>query len=87
MIRLGFAILPAIATVWLGVLSANAATEPGVAPDGHTLAAQTRHRPHVIIRPRRLGPDARRICQSWLAQEYRPSGTVITPQMRCWWEQ
>lgn len=53
------------------------------------LAAQTRRRPHVIILPRRLplSPDARRICASWLAQEYRVSGPVITPQLHCWWEQ
>jgi hypothetical protein len=43
----------------------------------------------VIIHPRhlRLSPNAKRICRAWLAQEFRPSGTVITPQMRCWWEQ
>lgn len=53
------------------------------------LTAQTRRRPHVIIRPRRLplSPNARRICASWLAQEYRVSGPVITPRLRCWWEQ
>jgi hypothetical protein len=32
------------------------------------------------------GPNAVRQCTSWLAQEYRPSGTVIVPHMRCWWE-
>jgi predicted small secreted protein len=32
------------------------------------------------------GPNAVRQCVSWLAPEYRPSGTVITPHMRCWWE-
>ncbi|MGH6768575.1 MAG: hypothetical protein ACRECO_06085 [Xanthobacteraceae bacterium] len=32
------------------------------------------------------GPNAVRQCRSWLAQEYRPSGTVIVPRMRCWWE-
>ena len=32
------------------------------------------------------GRDAVRQCTSWLATEYRPSGTVVTPQMRCWWE-
>jgi hypothetical protein len=33
-----------------------------------------------------LAPDAVRQCESWLATEYRPSGTVIVPRMRCWWE-
>ncbi len=32
------------------------------------------------------GPNAVRQCISWLAQEHRPSGTVIVPRMRCWWE-
>jgi hypothetical protein len=27
-----------------------------------------------------------RDCTSWLAQENRPSGPVIVPRMRCWWE-
>jgi hypothetical protein len=31
------------------------------------------------------GPNAVRQCVSWLATEHRPSGTVVTPQMRCWW--
>jgi hypothetical protein len=52
----------------------------------HQLAAQ--RRPQITIRPRhrRLSPNATRHCTAWLAKEYRPSGTVITPQMRCWWE-
>lgn len=32
------------------------------------------------------GPGYVRQCASWLATENRPSGTVITPQMRCWWQ-
>jgi hypothetical protein len=32
------------------------------------------------------GPNAVRQCTSWLATEYRLSGTVVTPQMRCWWQ-
>ena len=51
-------------------------------------AAQTQHRPHIVIRPRRIepGPNAKRHCRSWLAEEYRVSGPVIVPQMHCWWE-
>lgn len=30
------------------------------------------------------GP-AYRQCEDWYQTEYRPSGTVITPQMRCRW--
>jgi hypothetical protein len=32
------------------------------------------------------GPNAVRECTSWLAQEHRPSGTVVVPRMRCWWQ-
>jgi hypothetical protein len=32
------------------------------------------------------GRNAVRQCRSWLATEHRPSGTVVTPQMRCWWQ-
>jgi hypothetical protein len=44
-------------------------------------------RPQVIIHPRRsyLGPNATRHCDAWLAKEYRVSGTVVVPQMRCYW--
>jgi hypothetical protein len=31
------------------------------------------------------GPNAVRVCQSWLQREFRLSGPVITPQMRCRW--
>jgi hypothetical protein len=27
-----------------------------------------------------------RQCSSWLATEHRVAGTVLTPQMRCWWQ-
>lgn len=58
------------------------------ARDTQDLAAQTRRRPRITIHPRRIepGPSAKRQCQSWLAREYRISGPVIVPQMRCWWE-
>lgn len=26
-----------------------------------------------------------RQCTDWYALEHRPSGTVLTPHMRCWW--
>lgn len=31
------------------------------------------------------GPNAVRECRAWYAEEFRPSGTVIVPRMRCWW--
>ena len=32
------------------------------------------------------GPGFVRQCNSWLAQEARPSGVVIVPHSRCWWQ-
>jgi hypothetical protein len=31
------------------------------------------------------GPGYVRECNSALVQEFRPSGTVVVPQMQCWW--
>ncbi len=31
------------------------------------------------------GPNAARVCSAAYVQEYRPSGTVITPRMNCYW--
>ncbi len=57
------------------------------APFTREFAAQKK-RPRVTIYPRhvRPGPYAKRQCYSWLVTEYRVSGPVIAPQMRCWWE-
>ena len=48
----------------------------------HEYSAQAR--PRITIHPSRR--DATRHCRSWLAKEYRVSGTVIVPKMSCWWE-
>jgi hypothetical protein len=76
-------------TVLAGVLLAGSSSPVSAQDTGHAmrqLAAQ--RRPRIIVRPRHrhLSPNATRHCMAWLAKEYRPSGTVITPQMRCWWE-
>ena len=66
---------------------------------GVALSAQQRKRPRIRIVPRQPaaypyprpgdyswpGPNAVRQCADWYTTEYRPSGTVITPQMRCRW--
>ena len=31
------------------------------------------------------GPNAVRVCSDWYRTEMRPSGRVVTPQMRCRW--
>ena len=31
------------------------------------------------------GPNARRVCSGGLVTEYRPSGAVVVPRLRCRW--
>jgi hypothetical protein len=51
----------------------------------YEFAAQSR--PRITIHPRyHPGPNSVRYCRSWLTKEYRLSGPVIVPQMRCWWD-
>jgi hypothetical protein len=68
----------------VGLLAAAAGTSESYAST--KLAAQSR--PRITVHPRRVhpGPNARRYCRSWLAKEYRVSGPVVVPQMRCRWE-
>lgn len=39
-------------------------------------------RPRIEINPPRL---LYRRCVDWYELQHRPSGTVLYPQMRCWW--
>jgi hypothetical protein len=69
---------------------AQTATPAQISSDGAAMRHALVH-PPVRIRVHPLaqsypGPDAVRRCASWLAPEYRLSGTVIVPKMRCWWE-
>ena len=64
---------------------------PAAAQDAESATPRRAHHPPARIRVHPLaqsypGPDAVRQCTAWLAPEYRPSGTVIVPRMRCWWE-
>ena len=42
-----------------------------------------RKAPRVYVEPNLLAWHRR--CVDWYAIEHRPSGTVLTPQMRCRW--
>jgi hypothetical protein len=58
------------------------------APAATDISAQRRRPPtrlRVTPRGRYLPPTAQRACEAWYAPEYRPSGTVIVPRMRCRW--
>jgi hypothetical protein len=91
------ALLAAVSAGFLAPASAGSNDQPAQAPasynsssDGsgysYEFAAQSRTR--ITIHPRRTYPgrNAKRHCRSWLAKEYRVSGPVIVPQMRCWWD-
>jgi hypothetical protein len=72
--------------------------QPGMARASSEASAQSRPRPRVRIyrndRPLYApdvyprynpGPNAVRDCTATYVQEFRPSGTVITPRMNCFW--
>jgi hypothetical protein len=53
-----------------------------------TAQARRRRAPTQLIITRQrtyLPPTAVRTCDAWYEQEFRPSGTVIVPRMRCRW--
>ncbi|HEY6259285.1 MAG TPA: hypothetical protein VIY51_26195 [Xanthobacteraceae bacterium] len=98
MCRINSAVLAAavLACAGLGLLGLTPATAQNAgleekAPPASDAPAPKRAHPPVRIRVHPLaqsypGPDAVRQCTSWLATEFRPSGTVIVPKMHCWWE-
>ncbi len=75
-------LLAALAFVF-GVLQPAAAD-----PADHRQDLSAQSRPHITVHPRdrRLGPNAKRECRSWLAQEYRVSGPVVVPRQQCRWK-
>lgn len=79
------------ATVF-GLLAATVALSLGaVAPASAAQSTASRYaekQAQIIVHPRLSypGPNAKRYCRSWLAKEYRVSGTVIVPRMQCWWQ-
>jgi hypothetical protein len=81
--RIGALVLLGLAVTLAAAPPAPAQTRPGASTQD--LAAA---RPRIIVRPRRIepGPNARRYCRFWLAQEFRVSGTVIVPRTYCWWQ-
>jgi hypothetical protein len=67
----------AMIIVALSGVSAVAQTQsPPATPPPHPV----QHR--IEINPR---PLLYRRCVDWYELQHRPSGTVLYPQMRCWW--
>ncbi len=95
----GWAIV-AIAGLSLAGVPIMGAISTADAAELHEWSAQTRveprQRPRIRVqppaaydypRPQTLPSNFVRQCVDWYATEYRASGTVVTPQMRCRWVQ
>jgi hypothetical protein len=76
----GIAALPAFATP-LPAMAQQTATSPIARPSEPTLPS-TRVRRRITINPR---PLLYRRCTDWYELQNRASGTVLYPQMHCWW--
>ena len=84
MMRLRFLIVFCAATLPLiGPFPTHAQqTSPLAEPSLTTPPAPLHARRRIDINPR---PLLYRRCVDWYELQYRPSGTVLYPQMRCWW--
>jgi hypothetical protein len=74
-------ILSLIALPMPGVAPVLAQTSPVAQSSKPTSPPRTVHR-RITVNPR---PLLYRRCTDWYELQYRPSGTVLYPQMRCWW--
>lgn len=68
---------------------AGAGQRVSIAQPVEATAQSRRRRAATPLRVERrrtyLPPNAVRTCDAWYEQEFRPSGTVIVPRMRCRW--
>lgn len=71
------------------VVAGVSASTPSFAATDATKEISAQRRARVVITPGQRtgypGRYAKRECESWLQVENRPSGQVLTPQMRCFW--
>jgi hypothetical protein len=75
--------LVALAALSMPVVTPEAFAQTQVAQPGASAgpAARVAQR-RIEINPR---PLLYRRCIDWYELQHRPSGTVLYPQMRCWW--
>jgi hypothetical protein len=78
---MALAALPLLATARHGAAQTSPLGEGG-SSSSLPASPPTRGRPRIEINPR---PLLYRRCIDWYELQYRPSGTVLYPQMRCWW--
>jgi hypothetical protein len=74
--------LAAIAALAFVVGARAQQTAPVARPSDAGLPPTRIVRHRIEITPR---PLLYRRCIDWYELQYRPSGTVLYPQMRCWW--
>ena len=81
-----FLIVVALTAVPVIGMTSGAQAQPSSAtnaePGEPSLPASRRVRPRIEVNPGRL---LYRRCVDWYELQHRPSGTVLFPQMRCWW--
>jgi hypothetical protein len=89
-------LLPADAARARSAAAPQLATAQSAATDFSAQRRRSRRPPaRILVTPRYNpddvypryypGPNAVRDCTAHLVQEFRPSGTVITPRMDCFW--
>lgn len=74
-------IVAAVPLVVAAPAAAQNTTSPLLQP-GFASPPPRRIRGRITIHPGRL---LYRRCVDWYELQYRPSGTVLFPEMRCWW--
>jgi hypothetical protein len=77
-VMVGFVVVPFVVVPQ----HAAAQTVPVAKSGEPTFAPAHRARHRILITPR---PLLYRRCVDWYELQDRPSGTVLYPQMRCWW--
>lgn len=82
---IAFALPPGPAAQAQSTASATRTTPQAFPVDASAQQRIGRRATTIRIYGRTLPPTATRTCTSWYEQEYRPSGTVIVPRMRCHW--
>jgi hypothetical protein len=76
-------VLTALAALAMPGAAQHAAAQTQASPMTRPSQPPLRYaRPRIEINPR---PLLYRRCIDWYELQYRPSGTVLYPQMRCWW--
>lgn len=82
------ALMTLLAVLGAAVSAADAlaqANPPKRAPPRVIVTPQPAASPYPIPGVAYPGPGYVRDCVAWLAEDPRPSGTVIVPRMRCRW--